>query len=268
MFFEPYSLFEGIYDILALLEGGEIWLMKSSKEDLRRRGFFENEDIEKFEQCSDEELIAKINSPKAIERSVAVNLLAKRNYIKDLKFVKILLSRLSIEKCLYTKIEICNALEKGNLETAEQMIPYLSRIGHNQHLCLPNKVSKKSSYPLPRDIIARSLGKMDGAILPAMFKVLNSKEEDKISEVIDAIGFLLFYNQEYINKNLFKAITDTMLNYSENDIILWKCVLCLSAFWTQDSINILKKILSSDKKNIIKMEAKRSLKIIAENYGL
>lgn len=72
-------------------------------------------------------------------------------------------------------LKICNTLEKGNLKTAEQMIPYLGRIGHNQHLCLLNKVLKKSSYPLPRDIIARSLGKMDGTILPALLKVLTNR---------------------------------------------------------------------------------------------
>ncbi len=238
--------------------------MKSSNEDLRKRGFITTEDINKFQKCTNEDLIELINSSKSVERSVAVKLLSERCMIKDLEFVKILLERLCIEKCLYTKIEICNALEKGSIETTKQMIRYLGCIGNNQHRCLPEKVSKKNSYPLPRDIIARSLGKMDVEILSVLFDALNSNNEDKISEVIDAIGFMLYYNQEYANEWLFKDIIGIMRKYSENDVIVWKCVLCLSAFRTQDSIDVLKEVLNSNKNDIIKCEAKRSLRLIGE----
>jgi hypothetical protein len=236
--------------------------VKSSKEDLRKRGFINTEDIKKYEQCTNQELIKLVNSPNAVERSAAINILSIRGDIRDIEFTKILLNRLCIERSLYTKLEICNALEKGNIETAKEMIHYLGVIGKNQYKCLPNKVSKKNSYPLPRDIIARTLGKMECIIIPVLFEVLDSDEEKKITEVIDAIGFMLFYNQQYNNEKYFIAITDTMNKYLGNDIIIWKCVLCLSSFWTQDSIEILNKIINSDKEEIIKWEAKRSLKIV------
>lgn len=248
--------------------GGELNFMKSSKEDLKRRGFIDIEDITKFQQWTNEELIKLINSPKPTERSVAVNLLSKQNCIKNLEFVKIILERLCVEKCLYTKIEICTALEKGCVETAKQMIKYLGFIGKNQHLCLPNRVSKKNSYPLPRDIIARSLGRMDYTILPVLLEVLNSNEEGKISEVIDAIGFMLYYNQDYNNEDSFQAIINTMNHYSENNIIVWKCVSCLSSFWTQDSIDVLNGVLDRNVNDMIKDEARRSLRIIGEKCRL
>jgi len=103
---------------------GEFNFLKSSKEDLRRRGFIDIEDIKILQQQTNEELIELINSPKPTERSAAVNLLSKRNCINNLEFVEIILERLCVEKCLYTKIEICNALEKGSIETAKQMIKF------------------------------------------------------------------------------------------------------------------------------------------------
>lgn len=245
-----------------------VMFMKSSNKDLRKRGFITIEDVDEFEHCTNEELIDLIDATKSVERSVAIKLLSKRYLIKDFKFVKKLLERLCIERCLYTKIEICNALEKGSIETAKRMVQYLGCIGNNQHLCLPMKVSKKSSYPLPRDIIARSLGKMDVEILPVLFDVLNSNDDNKISEVIDAIGLLLYYNREYTNEHYFKAITDIMIKYPENEIIVWKCVLCLSSFCTRSSIDVLTEILNSNENDIIKCEAKRSLRLIDEKNEL
>lgn len=238
--------------------------MKSSKEDLCKRGFITTEDIIKFKHCSNSELKLLINSQNSVERSVSINLLSNRFHTENLDFVKILLERLCVEKCLYTKIEICNALEKGGVKTAEQMVAYLGCIGKNRHLCLPERISQKKSYPLPRDIIARSLGRMDFRILPVLFDVLNSNDEVKILEVIDAIGFLLFYNPDYTNEHFFESIINTLNKYSENNLIVWKCVCCLSSFRTQGSIEALNQVLSNSKNDIIKYEANRSLKLIDE----
>ncbi len=237
--------------------------MKSSNEDLRKRGFILKEDILKFQHLTNSELLILINSQVSVERSIAINLLSSRLHAEDLYFVKMLLDRLCIEKSLYTKIEICNALEKGDIKTAKQMLAYLGCIGKNQHLCLPEKVSQKKSYPLPRDIIARSLGKMNFGILPVLFDVLISNDEIKISEVIDAIGFLLFYNPDHVNDNFFKSITDTLDKYSDNNLIVWKCVCCLSSFRTKASIDVLNQIIASNENHIIKSEAQRSLRLIS-----
>lgn len=238
--------------------------MKSSNEDLRKRGFIFKEDILNFQHLTNSELFLLINSQVSFERSVAISLLSSRLHTEDLDFVNMLLARLCIEKSLYTKIEICNTLEKGDIKTAKQMVAYLGCIGKNQHLCLPEKISQKKSYPLPRDIIARSLGKMNFRILPVLFDVLASNDEAKISEVIDTIGFLLFYNPDHVNDNFFKSITDTLDKYSDNNLIVWKCVCCLSSFRTKASIDVLNQILASNENHIIKSEAQRSLRLISE----
>lgn len=238
--------------------------MKSSNEDLRKRGFVSKEDILKFQHLANSELFLLINSQVSVERSVAISLLSNRFLTVDLDFVDMLLARLCIEKSLYTKIEICNALEKGDIKTAKQMVAYLGSIGKNQHLFLPEKVSQKKSYPLPRDIIARSLGKMNFRILPILFDVLDSNDEVKVSEVIDAIGFLLFYNPVHVNDDFFKSITNTLDKYSDNNLIVWKCVCCLSSFRTKASIDVLNQILTSNENHIIRSEAQRSLRLISE----
>lgn len=47
------------------------------------------------------------------------------------------------EKALYTKLEICNILSTGNEMTIKKMIPYVGKIGKNQHHDIAKKVSMK-----------------------------------------------------------------------------------------------------------------------------
>lgn len=204
-----------------------------------------------------------IDSKHPPERTAAIRLLSNRLNSEDLDFVNALLKRLCIEKSLYTKIEIGKALECGGVKTAEQMIKYLGRIGRNQHKCLPQRTSLKKSYPLPRDLVARSLGKMNGEILPVLMNVLKGNDRTKVLEVIDAIGFLLFYNAEYIKKQYFEAVIDVIDKYSKDELVVWKCVRCLSAFQSQKSIDYLIHILNNNQNDIIKCEVKRSLDLIS-----
>lgn len=236
--------------------------MKTSNEVLHKRGFFTSEDINKFQNNSDHELFQLINSPIPAERSTAIFLLSERLHIENLDFVNILLERLCIEKSLYTKLEICKALEKGNEETATLMLPYLGRIGNNQYKALPDRSSRKKSYPLPRDIIARSLGRMNTSILPVLFHELNHSNEEQISELIDAIGFMLFYNPDYIKDDYFNTVINTMDRFSENNLIVWKCITCLSSFRTQACIKKLTQINDNSQNSLISSEAERSLALI------
>lgn len=239
--------------------------MKSSNEALHKRGLFTTEDINKFQNYSDHELFLLIDSPIPAERSAAIFLLSGRFHVENLGFIHALLERLCIEKCLYTKLEICKALENGNTETAKLMLPYLGRIGNNQYKALPNRSSSKKSYPLARDIIARSLGRMNTSILPVLFHELKHSHEEQISELIDAIGYMLFYNPHCIKDDYFNSVIDLMEQYSENKLIVWKCITCLSSFRTQACINKLTQIIDNNQNNLIQSEAERSLALINRN---
>ncbi len=236
--------------------------MKSSKDDLRKRGKIEQSDMNSLLSFANNELVELVNSNSQVSRSVAIRLLSQRGYIENDDFVTMLLKRLGFENCLYTRIEICNALEKGNSETATQMVKYLGDIGKNQYHSLPDKVSLKTSYPLPRDIVARSLGRMNPSILPVLLEILYSENPNKISEILDAIGFMVFYHQEMVTLQLLEHIIKTKTAYSTDNIILWKCVLCLSAFPLEESRNILNDILETNSNETIRNEVKRSLNLI------
>lgn len=82
------------------------------------------------------------------------------------------------------------------------MFEYLGKIGNNQHKVLPSNGFNKNNYPLPRDIIARTLAHMNEVILPELLDVLKSNNILAIREVIDAIGFICFYHKIHFNSQI------------------------------------------------------------------
>ncbi|MFT4146187.1 MAG: hypothetical protein QM644_17185 [Mobilitalea sp.] len=199
--------------------------MKSSQESLKKRGLPLKQDIEELSTLPQAQLIELLHSEDAITRTASANNLSA----KQETVTKELLKQLQVEQCLYTRIAICKSLEKGNINTARQMIEYLGKIGNNQHKKLPDNVSKKKSFPLPRDIIARSLGKMDIMIFPVLIEVLFTKEIIKISEILDAIGYMAVYHPQLASQKNVEMIISIVGSYVENELILWKSMRCLSA---------------------------------------
>lgn len=238
--------------------------MKSSRDALRRRGKCEQADLDDLQYKSYEELLGMVDSSDPIKRTSAIHLLGASYRLKQELILKIL-SRLSIEKCLYTRIEICSILERGNADTARQMIAYLGKIGNNQHRKLPLAVSQKNAYPLPRDIIARTLGRMTSEVLPLFLDVLETDDEEKIVEIIDAIGFMVFYNKELGSSENLTYIIKVMDRFSDNQILIWKSLTCLSAFPMERSIRRLEEVRSNKEGSLFAKEASRSLKIIHKN---
>lgn len=230
--------------------------LKSSQEDLRRRGMATKEHIALMTRYSQGECRRLLHAEEAETRTAAAYALTTL----DRETTTQLLQQLQVEKCLYTKIAICETLQKGSVEVAKEMVKYLGQIGNNQYKKLPDKVSRKKSFPLPRDIIARALGKMKPEILPVLLEVLEGDDLRRISEVLDAIGFMVFYNKELAIKQNAEMIYQTMACYTSNPLIVYKCILCLSAFPLPESIAILEKMAQYN--DILGEEARRSLKLI------
>lgn len=229
--------------------------MKSSEEKLQKRGFATEQDIDLLRGKSQKELLELLHSGNTVLRTAAaINLAITPENGKQL------LDQLSVEKCLYTKISICKKLEQGNAETANEMINYLGKIGKNQHKQLPEKVSLKKSFPLPRDLAARSLARMSITVFPILLQVLQSKDIEKISEILDAIGFMVFYNQQLSTEQNAQIIYITLLKYKDIPLIQWKAILCLSAFPLESSKSILESFI--DQNNLLGKEAIKSLNFI------
>ncbi len=234
--------------------------LKSDLDKLTNRGMALDDDINMLKNYSLEKLIDCLNNDNAIIRtSASINLMP---YINEDNVQNELLMQLSEEKSLYTKIAICETLQHGNIDTAEKMTEYLGIIGNNQYKKLPKKISSKKSYPLPRDIIARTLSKMDISIVPALIKILKSNNLIKIYEAVDAFGYICFYNKTLQNEKNLEYIIKLMNKYKGDKLLVWKCITCLSAFNLDKSKEILNSFINKDSKDILSLKAKRSLSIL------
>lgn len=239
--------------------------MKSSRTELKKRGYLESDCKDMIQDLSDELLREMLQEKEAEKRSAAAVGLVATNQ----ENTAALLQQLVVEKCLYTRIAICESLEKGNIDTARAMTSYLGCIGNNQHKILPANVSKKKSYPLPRDLIARSLGKMKPEILPVLFEILEGEEKScdtkqvalqtirRKREVVDAIGYLIFYNEQLATAENEQRILRCLEREKEDDLIVWKIMTCLSAFHGKQSHQKL--LEYSNYTGTIGLEAQRSL---------
>ena len=232
--------------------------LKSDLDKLKNRGMPLDEDIKLLEGKSLKELISYLDNDNAVIRtSSALNL---KKYVN--KACDSLLLQLYKEKSLYTKIAICETLQNGNIDTARKMTEYIGRIGDNQYKTVPNKVSLKKSYHMPRDIIARTISKMNIDVFPVLIEVLQSNDLEKIYEAVDAYGFMVFYNKTLQNEKNLKYIINLINKYKDDKLLIWKCITCLSAFNLEKSKYILKSFVNNDDKDILSLEAKRSLSIL------
>ncbi len=236
--------------------------LNSDLETLRGRGYIEDYDISEFKELNRDALIKLLEDKDPVHRSAAAKVIRLKCDVCNVEMADILLKHLVKEKKLYTRLEICTTLESGNQVTAKEMVPYIGKIGKNQHKVLPERPSFKSSYPLPRDLIVRSLARMRREILPVLMEVLDSGDIDKIQEVLDAIGFLIFYNRQAGSHEYMNKVINTIETYKEDDVIVWKGILCLSAFPHAKSIEYLRNVSKTSKKALFREEAKRALKVM------
>ncbi|OJG23836.1 hypothetical protein RU95_GL001976 [Enterococcus avium] len=190
----------------------------------KRRGWAENNELFPYKEKQLAELIELLSSKEAHERTISAKLLPI-----NCDTVNILLHSLIKEPALYTRLAITEKLESGDSMTAQQMIPFLAEIGTNQHR-FPVAPSKKKSFPLPRDLIARSLGRMKPEIFPVLLKAATQLPNSKLRELIDAIGYMAFYNPSLATVQNYQSLLEIRNSYKSDLLIQWKFLICFSAF--------------------------------------
>lgn len=234
--------------------------MKSSDTQLRNRGYITVEDTYDYADFSKTELMELLKSNEPYKRTIAMNLLSNK-YELDNEMINLFCNMLLHEKKLYTKIELCNALSKASVDSDKIMVDYLGVIGDNQYKELPDKEFNKKSYPLPRDIVARTLAHMGVDVLPELIRILKTNNIIAIREAIDSIGFICFYDYSH-NESVLDDLVPCFYKYVEDDIVRWKIIRAFESFHSKTVIDILINIMENDSKEIIRNEAKRSLGII------
>ena len=228
--------------------------MKSSEKQLQTRGYFSNKTESEFAKKNFDKLIELLNSKSAVERTVSARLISKTKNPKSIPYLCLSLEK---EKKLYTKIEICNSLVSYGKSALPELVKLLGKIGNNQHKHIPKTEFKKNNYPLPRDIVARIIIRIGKVALPLLTENLKSDNTQIISETIDAIGYICFYDRQ---DEVMFDLTNCYKYYSENELIKWKIIRALSAF--PDSEKFLTNEYGLIENNRIKLEIKRSKKLI------
>ena len=224
--------------------------MKSSNEQLKNRGYATIEDIDKYVDLKENELMILLKSKEPHKRTVAIKLLSNKAQ-SDKDIINLFCNMLLHENKLYTKIELCNALSKASIESVKIMVDYLGIIGKNQYKELPDKRFNKKSYPLPRDIVARTLAHMGVEVLPELIKILKSNNVVAIREALDAIGFICFYNSNDYGKNILDGLRSCFNEYIEDEIIRWKVVRAFESFNSRISIEMLNHIKEKNNQPIV-----------------
>ena len=166
--------------------------MKSSKEALAARGFVEEGSVSS-DGWDEESLASALRSSVAVERSTAAIAIGKGGLSLC---IPMLIDALSIEKKLYTKLAISDALVLLGEPAVLPLVGILGKVGSNQHNVLPVKPFLKKSFPLPRDIGARILVRMGPVVLPLLHGEIPSMERDSILESIDVMGHISFYSDD------------------------------------------------------------------------
>ncbi|MCB8963969.1 MAG: hypothetical protein H6536_02880 [Bacteroidales bacterium] len=227
--------------------------MKSSNKDLESRGFLKNGAESAFANLPNLKKLELLKSPIPTERTLGARL-AKEI---DESAVSALIAALKVEKKLYPKIEICNTLVECGIIAVKPLIQELGQIGSNQHKDTPNKSFEKDSYPLPRDIAARTLAHIGKDGLPDLLKVQEENNLPKLSEAIDAIGYICFYNNQ---PEVFEKLKSCYKSNTGKDLICWKLIRAMSGFF--ESIEFLMEQRAISINSIIKQEIERSIRLI------
>lgn len=219
-----------------------------------RRGQISAEELNPYAEFSTRQLIEMLNEENAKKRTIAATILGNR---RDEKGIKLLCASLIDEKALYSRIAMSEALGKMGEEAVPPLIELLGLIGKNQEAQLPQTYFNKKSYPLARDMAARTLIKIGSPANPYLIRVIEEKDGFKTQQAIDALGGIAAKTDD---KRGLPVLIESIKRYSNNKITLWKIVRALSGFkYSKEAVDPLLEILKVERERAICWEAVRSL---------
>lgn len=217
------------------------------------RGFVEA-GLELSYHLSIHEKLALLKSDIPTDRTIAARLLKSESPEIVIEY---LIDALKIEKKLYPKIEISKTLTWFGQHSVKPLIKLLGKIGNNQHKKVPESEFKKDNYPLPRDIAARILAHIGISALPELMNSLPCLNIKQVSEAIDAIGFICFY--EY-SEDVYTVLYQLYNTSPTNDLIKWKLLRAFSSF--KESYHLLLEEITLLTNQRLKLEAARSIRLV------
>ena len=180
------------------------------------------------------ELIESINP---IDRTNGYRAL-KKHYNDATDEVQFFVDKLLNELMLYPRIEIQQLLSLGTKNTIDVLLK-------NIHLTKkekPNIPSKKKSYPLSRNLTSRIIGCMDYRVFPYLIKKIGQLNDEDLTEVLEGIGHMIFYNELLDTKENFFIFQDLLNKNLNNGFLTVNLITLLSAFKQKECLEYVKEI--------------------------
>lgn len=222
----------------------------------RSRGEANEVDFAQYETCDKQELLILLKSKIPVERTCAAILLEK--YLNPM-VVNQLCSQLTIEKSLYTKMALSKTLAKQPDLSLEPLIGLLGKIGNNQETEIPEIGFYKVSYPLPRDISARTICRLGNvAIMPLENFIRTSQDMKATTQAMDAYGHIIYSRKM---KRSSSALLELYKKHPENDFLKYKIARCLSGFPDKWAKAYLVNLLQTSHQGL-RLESLRSLRLL------
>ena len=222
-------------------------------EKRQQRGQISTDEIKHYSDLSVNHLLELLRSQNAQERTIGATIIGNR---KLTELALSLCESLRTETQLYSRIAMSESLGKMGEQTVTPLVSLLGKIGTNQETSLPLKYFNKRSYPLPRDLAARTLTKLGIIAIPELIKTIKSNDGFETQQAIDALGSIVNRTND---KSSLPVILNALTNYSTNEITTWKIVRALSGFKFIEAISPLLLILQSRSEAAIRWEAIRSI---------
>lgn len=232
-----------------------------------KRGEINKADLTPYLDYSTNQLMEMLESHEAQKRTIAATMLGDK---RDTNAIESLAHALKIEKALYSRIAISEALGKMGESAVIPVADLLGQIGNNQETELPKKYFNKKSYPLVRDMAARTLVKIGKPATRYLIQLLESEKDIFIKQqAIDALGAIAAKTCDYrALKPIIECfdnivgINPDKINSEENmdKVTLWKIIRSLSAFKnSKEAVKCLIMVLNNFYDPSLQWESARSL---------
>lgn len=165
-----------------------------------------------------------------------------------------LCERLCTERALYAKIELCETLAACGGDALEYLNPLIGAIGGNQHGKPGNYDLKKSSYPLPRDIVARILIRIGPPVLVFYRDRLADYPERALAEILDALGHISYHS----GNGLLAEELLGLYRKGPTPLIRWKLIRAFQGLAAPSVGDALARA-AAEEDGVLQREAARSL---------
>ncbi|HHT19364.1 MAG: HEAT repeat domain-containing protein [Euryarchaeota archaeon] len=222
-----------------------------------KRGQISSEELNVYRGFATHELIEMLNNSNPQKRTISASILGEK---QDVDAIIPLCTAFKREKALYSRMAISEALSQIGVPAISPLLDLLGEIGKNQETELPQKYFNKKSYPLVRDLAARTLVKIGKPATPYLIEVIENGTDYKAQQAIDAIGGIAAKTGDKRGLEALLNVMERNFDNKGNKITLWKTIRALSGFKnSQEAADSLLNIIRSDYDSPIIWEALRSL---------